>query len=559
MIKTIDGAAFSRMMLSAAAEIDLNKQKVNELNVFPVPDGDTGTNMSMTLSAASTELRKADGITLTKAADKTASALLRGARGNSGVILSLLFRGFSKSLKGKLEADGKDFAAALTAGVEAAYKAVMKPAEGTILTVSRLTADAARDLAEENNEIEYVLQHCLDTAHAALDNTVNQNPVLKKAGVVDAGGMGFCLILRGMLESLRGNDIVCENTGATNEEADFGIFDSEDITFAFDTVFIVRKREDITSLDPLREYLGSIGDSLVIGEDDEAFKVHVHTNIPGDALSEAQKYGTLELAKIENMRLQHDDLTAGRKARSTDDLEAVEKELENQPAKQEAPAEPEKRYGSVAVCAGAGLAGVFRDLGVDEIIEGGQTMNPSTEDILHAIEKTPAEIVFVLPNNKNIIMAAQAAAELASREVVVIPTKTVPQGISAMLSFDAAMEPSENEAAMTGCLSGVMTMQITYAARDSDFDGFDIHAGDYLGLCDGALAGTAREITTLLASLADKAAEAGKEFINIFYGADIQEPDAEAALELFRQHAPDAEVNLVSGGQPIYYYLISAE
>ncbi len=559
MIKTIDGAAFSRMMLSAAAEIDLNKQKVNELNVFPVPDGDTGTNMSMTLSAASTELRKADGITLTKAADKTASALLRGARGNSGVILSLLFRGFSKSLKGKLEADGKDFAAALTAGVEAAYKAVMKPAEGTILTVSRLTADAARDLAEENNEIEYVLQHCLDTAHAALDNTVNQNPVLKKAGVVDAGGMGFCLILRGMLESLRGNDIVCEDTGATNEEADFGIFDSEDITFAFDTVFIVRKREDITSLDPLREYLGSIGDSLVIGEDDEAFKVHVHTNIPGDALSEAQKYGTLELAKIENMRLQHDDLTAGRKARSTDDLETVEKELESQPAEQAAPAEPEKRYGSVAVCAGAGLAGVFRDLGVDEIIEGGQTMNPSTEDILHAIEKTPAEIVFVLPNNKNIIMAAQAAAELASREVVVIPTKTVPQGISAMLSFDAAMEPSENEAAMTGCLSGVMTMQITFAARDSDFDGFDIHAGDYLGLCDGALAGTAREITTLLASLADKAAEAGKEFINIFYGADIQEPDAEAALELFRQHAPDAEVNLVSGGQPIYYYLISAE
>ena len=559
MIKTIDGAAFSRMMLSAAAEIDLNKQKVNELNVFPVPDGDTGTNMSMTLSAASTELRKADGITLTKAADKTASALLRGARGNSGVILSLLFRGFSKSLKGKLEADGKDFAAALTAGVEAAYKADMKPAEGTILTVSRLTADAARDLAVENNEIEYVLQHCLDTAHAALDNTVNQNPVLKKAGVVDAGGMGFCLILRGMLESLRGNDIVCEDTGAVNEEADFGIFDSEDITFAFDTVFIVRKREDITSLDPLREYLGSIGDSLVIGEDDEAFKVHVHTNIPGDALSEAQKYGTLELAKIENMRLQHDDLTAGRKARSTDDLEAVEKELENQPAKQEAPAEPEKRYGSVAVCAGAGLAGVFRDLGVDEIIEGGQTMNPSTEDILHAIEKTPAEIVFVLPNNKNIIMAAQAAAELASREVVVIPTKTVPQGISAMLSFDAAMEPSENEAAMTGCLSGVMTMQITYAARDSDFDGFDIHAGDYLGLCDGALAGTTREITTLLASLADKAAEAGKEFINIFYGADIQESDAEAALELFRQHAPDAEVNLVSGGQPIYYYLISAE
>ena len=556
----ITGKTLRDAIISGANNIANQRTRVDELNVFPVPDGDTGTNMSMTIGAALSELNAMpDTCTVAEASKSAASAMLRGARGNSGVITSLLFRGFSKALAGKTDAEAADLAKALQMGVEAAYKAVMKPTEGTILTVSRLTADAARDLAVENNEIEYVLQHCLDTAHAALDNTVNQNPVLKKAGVVDAGGMGFCLILRGMLESLRGNDIVCEDTGAVNEEADFGIFDSEDISFAFDTVFIVRKREDITSLDPLREYLGSIGDSLVIGEDDEAFKVHVHTNIPGDALSEAQKYGTLELAKIENMRLQHDDLTAGRKARSTDDLEAVEKELENQPAKQEAPAEPEKRYGSVAVCAGAGLAGVFRDLGVDEIIEGGQTMNPSTEDILHAIEKTPAEIVFVLPNNKNIIMAAQAAAELASREVVVIPTKTVPQGISAMLAFDAAMEPSENEAAMTDCLSGVMTMQITYAARDSDFDGFDIHAGDYLGLCDGALAGTTREITTLLASLADKAAEAGKEFINIFYGADIQEPDAEAALELFRQHAPDAEVNLVSGGQPIYYYLISAE
>ena len=558
MIKTIAGAAYCRMMLSAAAEIELNKQKINELNVFPVPDGDTGTNMSMTLNAADADLRRG-GVTLTKAADLTASALLRGARGNSGVILSLLFRGFSKALKGKTEADGKDFAAALTAGVEAAYKAVMKPAEGTILTVSRLTADAARDLAEENCEIEYVLTHAIDTAHAALDNTVNQNPVLKKAGVVDAGGMGFCLILRGMLESLRGNDTVCEDAGETNEEADFAIFDSEDITFAFDTVFIVRKREDITSLDPLREYLGSIGDSLVIGEDDEAFKVHVHTNIPGDALSEAQKYGTLELAKIENMRLQHDDLTAGRKARSTDDLEAVEKELEGQPAEPDAPAAPEKRYGSVAVCAGKGLAGVFRDLGADEIIEGGQTMNPSTEDILRAIEKTPAEIVFVLPNNKNIIMAAQAAAELASRTVVVIPSKTVPQGISALLSFDAAMEPEENEAAMTECLSGVMTMQITYAARDSDFDGFEIHAGDYLGLCDGALVGTTRDISELLNAMADKTAAEGKEFVNIFYGADIREDDAAQALSLFQSRMPDAEINLVSGGQPIYYYLISAE
>ena len=560
MIKTIDGAAFSRMMLSAAAEIDLNKQKVNELNVFPVPDGDTGTNMSMTLSAASTELRKADGITLTKAADKTASALLRGARGNSGVILSLLFRGFSKSLKGKLEADGKDFAAALTAGVEAAYKAVMKPAEGTILTVSRLTADAARDLAAENNEIEYVLQHCLDTAHAALDNTVNQNPVLKKAGVVDAGGMGFCLILRGMLESLRGNDIVCEDAGAVNEEADFGIFDSEDITFAFDTVFIVRKREDITSLDPLREYLGSIGDSLVIGEDDEAFKVHVHTNIPGDALSEAQKYGTLELAKIENMRLQHDDLTAGRKARSTDDLEAVEKELENQPAKQEAPAEPEKRYGSVAVCAGAGLAGVFRDLGVDEIIEGGQTMNPSTEDILHAIEKTPAEIVFVLPNNKNIIMAAEQAQKLADRQVVVLPTRTVPMGITALLNFDPSATVEANTINMMSAADKVSTGLITYAARDSEYDGKRIRKGEIMALENGKIVSTSNDITKATYRLARGMCKKDSSFVTIISGCDVSDEDAEKVTEIVKAKCPNhVEVSHIRGGQPVYYYMISVE
>ena len=435
MRQTFDGAAFGRMICSAAASIELKKQKINELNVFPVPDGDTGTNMSMTLGAAATELRRKPDVTLTKAADVAASALLRGARGNSGVILSLLFRGFSKALKGMEQADGRDFAAALTAGVEAAYKAVMKPAEGTILTVSRLTADAARDLAAEDRSIESVLAAAIPVAKAALDNTVNQNPVLKKAGVVDAGGMGFVVILEGMLSSLQGNDIVADESAAVNEQADFAEFDSEDITFAFDTVFIVRKSAPDVSLEPLRLYLDSIGDSLVIGEDDEAFKVHVHTNIPGDALSEAQKYGTLELAKIENMRMQHDDLAAGRKARSTDDLEAIEQELESAPAPQ--PPQPEKRYGVVAVCAGEGLASVFTDLGADRIIEGGQTMNPSTEDILSAVEQTPAEIVFVLPNNKNIILAAQAAAELAEKDVIVIESKTVPQGITALLNFDA--------------------------------------------------------------------------------------------------------------------------
>ena len=559
MRQTFDGAAFGRMICSAAASIELKKQKINELNVFPVPDGDTGTNMSMTLGAAAADLRRHPDVPLTKAADLAASALLRGARGNSGVILSLLFRGFSKSFKGMDEADGRDFAAALTTGVEAAYKAVMKPAEGTILTVSRLTADAARDLAEEDCGIESVLSAAIPVAKAALENTVNQNPVLKKAGVVDAGGMGFLVILEGMLSSLQGNDIVADESAAVNEQADFAEFDSEDITFAFDTVFIVRKSAPDVSLEPLRAYLDGIGDSLVIGEDDEAFKVHVHTNIPGDALSEAQKYGTLELAKIENMRMQHDDLAAGRKARSTDDLEAIEQELESGSAAPSVPQAPEKRYGVVAVCAGEGLASVFTDLGADQIIEGGQTMNPSTEDILSAVEKTPAEIVFVLPNNKNIILAAQAAAELAEKDVIVIGSKTVPQGITALLNFDAELDVQENVTAMTASLATVTTMQITYAARNSDFDGHDIHEGDYLGLCDGALLSVTPDLSALLTQMAERAAAGEHSFINIFYGCDISESDAEAARDIFAHYAPDAEINLLSGGQPIYYYLISAE
>ena len=556
----MDGAAFARMIVSASAAIEQKKQKINELNVFPVPDGDTGTNMSMTLAAAAQDLKKRSPESLTKAADMTASALLRGARGNSGVILSLLFRGFSKSLKGKLEANGKDFAEALSAGVEAAYKAVMKPAEGTILTVSRLTGDAARDLAADDANLESVLMGSIETAKVALENTVNQNPVLKKAGVVDAGGMGFVTILEGMLASLQGNDVALqENAGETKEQADFTDFATEDITFAYDTVYIVRKKDETVNLEPLRVYLDSIGDSLVIGEDDEAFKVHVHTNIPWEALAESQKYGTLELAKIENMRMQHDDLAEGRKARSTDDLDAIEQELEAGDTAKPAPAAPEKPFGFVAVCAGEGLAGVFRDLGADGIIEGGQTMNPSTEDILHAIEQTPAEVVFVLPNNKNIIMAAQGAQELATREVVVVPTKTVPQGITAMLSFDETQSASENAELMTESLAGVTTMQITYAARNSDFEGRDIHEGEYLALYNGALLGNSPDLDALLSAMAEKTAEEGKEFINIFYGADTTPEQASHAAELFTKALPNAEVNVLSGGQPIYYYLISAE
>ena len=553
MSQIIDGAAYKRMILNAAAATEIQKIRINELNVFPVPDGDTGTNMSMTLCAAAADLRKHEELSLVQAADITAFALLRGARGNSGVILSLLFGSvFSKVLKSSNQFDGKAFAEALSAGVEKAYKAVMNPAEGTILTVSRLTAEAARDLAEENNDIEFVLENALGTARTALENTVNQNPVLKKAGVVDAGGMGFVVMLEGMLQSLQGNDLAASVSDEVHPQADFSAFDTEDITFAFDTVFVIRKNSD-ASLEPLRAYLNGIGDSLVIGEDDEAFKVHVHTNDPADAMRESQKYGTLELAKIENMRMQHDDLAAGRKARSTDDLDKIEAELER-------PSVPAvKPFGAVAVCAGSGLADVFRDLGVDNIIQGGQTMNPSTEDILEAVENTPAETVFVLPNNKNIIMAAEAAAELSSRNVIVVASKTVPQGMAAMLCFDASMEADENRAAMTEALPNVTTMQITYAARNSDFDGYDIHSGDYLGLVDGALLGTTRDIREMLEKMADQVQESGREFVSIFYGSDISTKDAEEALQIFQTHAPDAEINLVYGGQPIYYYLISAE
>ena len=547
---TMDGAAYRRMLLSAAASIERNKEAINELNVFPVPDGDTGTNMSMTLNTAAQDLKRVENPTLTKAADIAASAMLRGARGNSGVILSLLFRGFSKALKGLEETDGVGLASAINAGVEAAYKAVMKPAEGTILTVSRLSGAAAAEFAAENPDLDATLVRAIEVAKEALAETVNQNPVLKKAGVVDAGGMGFVTILEGMLSSLRGQDIEPPAEGETKAGADFAALTDEDITFTFDTVFIVRKTTD-KPIEAFRAYLSSIGDSLVIGEDDDAFKVHVHTDIPGAALTEAQKYGTLELAKIENMRTQYEDMAAGRKPQSTDDLE--------DPEEAPAVAAPEKQYGVVSVCAGAGLASVFQDLGVDNIIQGGQTMNPSTDDILKAINRTPAEIVYVLPNNKNIIMAAEQTIPLSDKKVIVIPSKTVPQGITAMLNFDPELDVEANTAAMTESLAGVTTMQITYAARDSDFDGREIHQGDYLGLYNGGLLDTTPDLSQLLADMAKKTAESGCEFINIFYGADIREEQAQDALKCFTEHCPGAEINLLSGGQPVYYFLISAE
>ena len=565
MNEQITGALFKRMVLHGAAAITAQKQAINDLNVFPVPDGDTGTNMSMTIATAVAELRKSEPATVEQAASVTASALLRGARGNSGVILSLLFRGLSKGLKGQTAADAAVFSAAMQEGVSAAYKAVMKPAEGTVLTVSRLAAKQAVDTAAAGErDLEKVLEDAIRVGQATLAQTTEMNPVLKKAGVVDAGGKGYLLILEGMLAELRGEPMpeAAVSGEPEKEKADFAVMAAEEITFAFDTVFIVRKATADISLEPLRTYLNSIGDSLVIGEDDEAFKVHVHTNIPGSALNEAQKYGTLELAKIENMRTQADDLAAGKHVQSTDDLDAVEEELESSgPAEAgHAVAEPEKKYGFLAVCAGDGLAAVFRDLGADGVVSGGQTMNPSTESILEGVDKIPAETVFILPNNGNIIMAAQQCAALTEKQVVVIPTKTVPQGITAMMNVDFdAPDAQAITDAMTESLASVTTAQITYAARDSDFDGFAIKEGDYLALEEGRLFGTDSSLDALLRKLAEDAAGRESSFISLYFGEDVAEDDAQRAGALFEELCPGAEVAVLPGGQPVYYYIISME
>ena len=529
MTEKISGGAFKQMVAFGAACITAQKQAINDLNVFPVPDGDTGTNMSLTIQTAVNELRKAEPATVDEAAKLTASGLLRGARGNSGVILSLLFRGMSKVLKGHDTADGVLLAEAMQEGVSTAYGA--------------------------KNDAEFVLDEAIKTGYTTLAETIEMNPVLKKAGVVDAGGKGYLIILEGMLRALRGEPVP-EVADTAEEKADFAAIGDEDITFAFDTVFIVRKTSD-KPLDGLRAYLNSIGDSLVIGEDDEAFKVHVHTDTPGDALNEAQKYGTLELAKIENMRTQAADLAAGKKAQSTDDLDAVEAELERGEA---AVAAPEKRYGFLAVCAGEGLEAVFRDLTVDRIVSGGQTMNPSTEAILQEVNRTPSEIVFILPNNKNIIMAAQQCVGLTEKQVIVVPTATVPQGISAMMAVDPDNDdPQAILAAMTEAAANVTTAQITYAARNSDFDGFAINEGDYLALCDGKLLGTDRSLDVLLDKLAHVAADKNAEFVTVYSGQGVTEDDAARAAEVFETICPDAEVAALPGGQPVYYYIIAIE
>ena len=544
----ITGLLFQSMIIEGALAIAEKKSQANELNVFPVPDGDTGTNMSMTMNNAMTEVQKLTEPTLAKAADTAASALLRGARGNSGVILSLLFRGMAKRLGEVEAATGTDFALAMREGVDTAYKAVMKPAEGTILTVTRVSAQHAVTLcqADPDLSVEAVFEALLERGKTALDETMHQNPVLEKAGVVDAGGFGFLAILEGMFDAFRGikRERVIADDSEQNGSADFGAISDEEITFTYCTEFIAERRDKSRNVNRMREYLNSIGDSLVVVEDDDIVKVHVHTDEPNKALEQGLKFGPLLTIKIENMREQH----------SAKVIEGTVAPKERQIA------EPEKKFGFVAVAAGEGISSVFTDLGCDTVVQGGQTMNPSTEDILRAVDATPAEIVFVFPNNKNIIMAAEQTIPLSeTKQVIVVPTKNIPQGISAMLVFDADAETEENVEAMTEAIGAVRAGQITYAARNSDFDGRRIKEGEYLALCEGKLTANSRRCHDAVKKLAKEMVSDDSAFATIIYGEGVDEDEAAKVEEIFRKENKNLEITVINGGQPVYYYIISVE
>ena len=544
----ITGSLFQRMVIEGALAIAEKKEAANELNVFPVPDGDTGTNMYMTMHAAQEEMERLTEPTLRKAVDQTASALLRGARGNSGVILSLLFRGMAKKLREKEKVGGCDFALALREGVDTAYKAVMKPAEGTILTVTRVSAQHAVELCQADPQlsVEQVFSAVLERGQTALQETMSQNPVLEKAGVVDAGGFGFLTIFEGMFDAFRGihKERVIEEAPAAKSAADFSSIADEDITFTYCTEFIAERKDKARNVGRMRSLLSEIGDSLVVVEDDDIVKVHVHTDQPNKALEEGLKFGPLLTVKIENMRQQHT-------AKVIEGTVAPEhREI----------CPPEKKYGFVCVAAGDGLHTVFTDLGCDQVVQGGQTMNPSTEDILRAVDQTPAEIVYVFPNNKNIIMAAQQAAALCEdKQVVVMPSKNIPQGISAMLVFDADAEQEDNTAAMNEAMEAVRAGQVTYAARNSDFDGKKIKEGEYLGLCEGKLAANSKRQHDVLKKLIRELVSADSTFATIIYGEGVTEEEAAKVEELFRKENHDLEITVIHGGQPVYYYILSVE
>ena len=549
MTQFITGELFKKMIVNAAAAIENNRQEVNDLNVFPVPDGDTGTNMSLTISAAETALAPVSSESLSDVADTTASALLRGARGNSGVILSLLFRGFSRSLKGLEQADSKQIAAALTLGVDSAYKAVMKPAEGTILTVSRMVAGAAVSASETESDIELVLDKALEVGYEALAETINQNPVLQKAGVIDSGGKGYLYILDAMLRAMRGEVMVKSVTAPVqSDKADFAQYSAEDITFAYCTEFLA-ERTNKKDPNQLRAFLDERGDSVVVVDDDEIIKVHVHTNDPGVVLTEALTYGALLSIKIENMREQHSEIDGS-----------------VAPDSASAATNPEdmKEFGVVAVCVGKGLEDVFRDLGVDRIITGGQTMNPSTEDILQKILQTPSDTVFVLPNNKNIILAAEQCIPLTEKRVIVIPTRSIPQGVAAMLSVDGVGGSDEADidnmtSLMTQATKKVHTALITTAARNSVFDGTKIKKGSHLALVDDALCANGSKFKEVITKVAQSLKGFDPEFIAIYTGEDAKDAEIETVQGIITDVVSGVDSVVIPGGQPVYRYIISAE
>ncbi len=554
----INGTDLRDAMISGANNILKHKTSVDELNIFPVPDGDTGTNMSMTMSAATRELAKSDSTVASEVAHTAASALLRGARGNSGVILSLLFRGFSKGLEGMTEANGSDLANALGIGVEAAYKAVMKPTEGTILTVSRVASEKGKAAAAVNDDVVYVWDAICKGAREALETTPELLPVLKKAGVVDAGGKGLCYILEGMMSVFR-DHIILANDGEVSGEADVGgdyfsnaaaEFD-EVINFTYCTEFIVgRDTECAKEPQELRSFLETVGDCVVVVDDEEIIKIHVHTDNPGDALQAGLTFGQLLTVKIENMKEQH------RKA-----AEANEEAKAKAAAVPLAPADPVEEIGFVSVAAGEGLKTLFTDLGCAHVVSGGQTMNPSTNDILAAVMATPAKTVLVLPNNKNIIMAAEQTIPLVNdRKVIVLPTRTIPQGLSAMLAYDPDSSTETNTVNMIEAASGVSTGSVTFAARDSEFGGHKIKQGDILGLNNGKLELIERDVVHTCNKLTKAMITRSTSFITIIYGAEVTEAQANDAYNRIKSKLnSDIEVTLVNGGQPVYYFIISVE
>ncbi len=546
----IKGSMLRDAIISGANKISDQRVQVDELNVFPVPDGDTGTNMSMTIGAAKRELEKLpDNCTVAEAAQIAASALLRGARGNSGVILSLLFRGFSKGLAGKTEAGAEDLVEALEIGVKSAYKAVMKPTEGTILTVARVASEKAREKVGEITDATEMFQYILDEAVEALKTTPELLPVLKKAGVVDAGGKGLTVIFEGMMYTFK-NGVVLDQSGdsapATVKmpENAAGMAE-EEINFTYCTEFIIRRAN---SKDPLklRAYLETIGDCVVVVDDDEIIKTHVHTNDPGLAIQKAITFGALTNIKIENMREQHET------AKAT--AQKKEKAPEYVPVDESVP------YGFVAVAAGNGVQQLFTDLGVNQIVSGGQTMNPSTDNILKAVQSIPAKTVFVLPNNKNIIMAAEQAIKLADRKVIVLPTRTIPQGLSAMLAFDPSLDEIQNKNAMEEAANNVTTGQLTFAARDSDYDGYNIKEGEILAMTNGKLSFVDKDLKKSAVALTRSMVKKSTSFITLIYGDGVSEEQAqEICDEITSKVDNDIEITLVNGGQPVYYFIISVE